>query len=164
MPRILTPYLYLDNKALAEAKLEPKVVEDFVAQELMKLPGIAYAQTRNSLLTGRMAENPLQVQIRRNFHPARSGNIHMVQEPYWFLHSTDEAAKMGLSSLAAIHGSPWAYDTFVPIFFAGHGVPAQKITRRVAPSDIAATLATYLNTKYPSASVGNPLREVLQKK
>ena len=69
---------------------------------------------------------------------------------------------MGIGSIAAIHGSPWVYDTHVPIFFAGHHVPAQTITRLVAPSDIAATIATYLNIKFPSGSIGNPLEEVLE--
>ncbi len=86
----------------------------------------------------------------------------MIQEQYWFLHSTNEAAKMGLGAIAAIHGSPWAYDTYVPIVFAGHHVPAQTITRLVAPSDIAPTIATYLNIKFPSGSIGKPLEEVLE--
>ena len=67
---------------------------------------------------------------------------------------------MGLSGLAAIHGSPWTYDTYVPIFFAGHLVPAQKIERRVSPTDIAPTLSNYLGIKYPSGSIGDPLREI----
>jgi hypothetical protein len=70
---------------------------------------------------------------------------------------------MGIGSIAAIHGSPWAYDTYVPIFFAGKGVLAQKIGRRVAPNDIAATLATYLGVKPPSGSVGSVLTEVLRR-
>ena len=69
---------------------------------------------------------------------------------------------MGVEAVAAIHGSPWVYDTYVPIFFAGHNVPAQTITRAVSPSDIAATIATYLKIKFPSGSIGNPLEEVLQ--
>jgi len=133
----------------------------FVADELMKIPGIAYALTRSDLLAGRITESPIQNQIRRSFHPTRSGNIHMVPEQYWFLHSTEEAEKMGIGSIAAIHGSPWAYDTYVPIFFAGNGVPAQIIGRRVAPTDIAATLAAYLGIKPPSGSVGSVLTEVL---
>jgi predicted AlkP superfamily pyrophosphatase or phosphodiesterase len=157
------PYLYLNLDAIAEAKLDIKEVEHFIAEEVMKIPGIAFAQTRSDLLEGRISNSPLQIQIRRNFHPTRSGNIHMIQEQYWFLHSTDEAAKMGLGAIAAIHGSPWVYDTYVPIFFAGHNVRAQTIARPVAPSDIAATLASYLNIKFPSGSIGNPLEEVLGK-
>jgi predicted AlkP superfamily pyrophosphatase or phosphodiesterase len=155
------PYLYLNLEAIGAAKLDVGVVENFIAEELMKIPGIAFAQTRSDLLAGRISNSPLQIQIRRNFHPTRSGHIHLVQEQYWFLHSTDEASKMGLDSIAAIHGSPWTYDTHVPIFFAGQDVPAQTITRRVEPSDIAATIAAYLNIKIPSGSIGNPLEDVL---
>ena len=68
---------------------------------------------------------------------------------------------MGLEGIAAIHGSPWAYDTFVPIFFAGHRVPRGKVHRSVGPHDIAATIAAYLDIKPPSGSVGTPLVEVL---
>jgi predicted AlkP superfamily pyrophosphatase or phosphodiesterase len=155
------PYLYLNLDAIASAGLNVADVERFVADELIKIPGIAYAQTRSDLLAGRITESPVQNQIRRSFHPTRSGNIHMVPEQYWFLHSTEEAEKMGIGSIAAIHGSPWAYDTFVPIFFAGHSVPAQIIGRRVAPTDIAATVTAYLGVKRPSGSVGHVLTEVL---
>jgi len=156
------PYLYLNLDAIAEAKLDIKEVEHFIAEEVMKIPGIAFAQTRSDLLAGRISNAPLQIQIRRNFHPTRPGHIHMIPEQYWFLHSTDEAEKMGIGSIAAIHGSPWVYDTYVPIFFAGHHVPAQMIARRVSPTDIAPTLAAYLNIKFPSGSIGNPLEEVLE--
>lgn len=154
------PYLYLNLEAVADAGLDVVEVERFVADELIKIPGIAYALSRSDLLAGRITESPVQNQIRRSFHPTRSGNIHMVPEQYWFLHSTEEAEKMGIGSIAAIHGSPWAYDTFVPIFFAGHKVPAQVVGRRVAPTDIAATITAYLGVKPPSGSVGVPLVEV----
>jgi predicted AlkP superfamily pyrophosphatase or phosphodiesterase len=87
--------------------------------------------------------------------------VHLVPNHYWFLHSTDEAKKMGIPALAAIHGSPWAYDTYVPIFFAGGKLEPQTVSRRVSPTDIAPTIAAYLGIKYPSGSVGTPLAEVL---
>jgi hypothetical protein len=129
-------------------------VEHFVAGEMMKVDGIAYAMTRSDLLNGRITESPIQNQIRRSFNPGRSGNIHMVPEHYWFLHSSEETEKMGIEKIAAIHGAPWEYDTYVPIFFAGNGVPAQTIHRLVGPHDIAATIAAYLEIKPPSGSVG----------
>jgi predicted AlkP superfamily pyrophosphatase or phosphodiesterase len=157
------PYLYLNLDAIASAKHDIEEVERFVASEMMKVEGIAYAMTRSGLLAGQITESPIQNQIRRSFHPVRSGNIHMVPEHYWFLHSTEEAEKMGIEKIAAIHGSPWVYDTYVPIFFAGNGVAAQTINRPVGPQDIAATIAAYLEIKPPSGSVGVPLFEVLKK-
>jgi hypothetical protein len=158
------PYLYLNLKAIDEAQLDIEEVEGFVAAEMMKTDGIVYAMTRSDLLAGRITESPIQNQIRRSFHPERSGNIHLVQKHYWFLHSSEEAENMGIEKIAAIHGSPWKYDTYVPIFFAGKGVPAQTINRLVGPQDIAATIAAYLEIKPPSGSVGIPLVEVLDEK
>jgi predicted AlkP superfamily pyrophosphatase or phosphodiesterase len=157
------PYLYLDYAAIRDAQLDPALVERFLAEEAIKIPGITYAMSRSELLSGRFADSPLQRQIRRSFHPGRSGAVHLVQDQFWFMHSTDEAAKLGLTGLAAIHGSPWVYDTYVPIFFAGHGVPARTISRRVATTDIAPTLAALLRIRPPSACLGDPLLEALER-
>jgi predicted AlkP superfamily pyrophosphatase or phosphodiesterase len=116
--------------------------------------------SRSELIDGQYVDAPMQRRIRRSFHLDRSGSVHLVPDQYWFLHSTDEAAKMGLAGLAAIHGSPWAYDTYVPIIFVGHNVKAQKIDRLVSPTDIAPTISNYLGIKYPSGNIGNPLGEV----
>jgi predicted AlkP superfamily pyrophosphatase or phosphodiesterase len=155
------PYLYLNETAIHEAGLDLGEVERFIAREASRLPGIFYALSRSELLDGRVTNAPLQDKIRRSFHLGRSGNVHLVPNHYWFLHSTDEAKKMGIPALAAIHGSPWAYDTYVPIFFAGGKLEPQTISRRVSPTDIAPTIAAYLGIKHPSGSVGTPLAEVL---
>jgi predicted AlkP superfamily pyrophosphatase or phosphodiesterase len=155
------PYLYLDYDAIRDANQDPAQVERFIAAEATKIPGIRYAISRSELLEGRFVDAPIQRQIRRSFHADRSGAVHLVPDQYWFLHSTDEAEKMGVASLAAIHGSPWSYDTYVPIFFAGHEVQAQTIARRVATTDVAPTIAAYLGIKPPSGSIGKPLAEVL---
>jgi len=154
------PYLYLNYKAIKTLDLDVSIVERFIVEELIKTPGISYAMSRSELLEGRYVNTPTQKKIKRNFHIQRSGDIHLIPDQYWFLHSTDEAEKMGLSGLAAIHGSPWAYDTYVPIFIAGHNVPSQLVHRRVSPTDIAPTIANYLGIKIPSGSTGKALREV----
>ena len=63
-------------------------VERFVAREARRVPGIFYAVSRSDILEGRLVDAPLQEKIRRSFSPGRSGNVHLVQNPYWFLHST----------------------------------------------------------------------------
>lgn len=49
---------------------------------------------------------------------------------------------------------------FVPIVFAGNGVPAQRVSRPVETVDIAPTLSAYLGIKPPSGSPGKPPVEV----
>ena len=60
-----------------------------------------------------------------------------------------------------MHGSPYSYDTFVPIMFAGPGVKSSIVNRLVGPEDIAATVTNYLGIKPPSGSIGNVLPEVV---
>ena len=156
------PYLYLNLNAIGQAGLDQAEVERFVAEEATRLPGVMYALTRSDLVAGKLANAPVQQMIRRSFHPERSGHVHLVQDQYWFLHSTEEAEKMGLlQSLAAIHGSPWRYDTYVPIVFAGPGIVRRTVSRRVGPHDIAPTIAAYLGVKPPSGSIGDVLPEVM---
>ncbi len=61
-----------------------------------------------------------------------------------------------------MHGSPWRYDTHVPVIFSGPGMTAQTISRLVHPVDVAPTLAAFLGMSPPAAAQGNPLKEVLK--
>jgi hypothetical protein len=61
-----------------------------------------------------------------------------------------------------MHGSPWEYDTFVPIMFAGADIEKMTVERSVHPVDIAKTLSAIMKIKAPSGAVGNVLYEVIQ--
>ena len=60
-----------------------------------------------------------------------------------------------------MHGSPWRYDTHVPIIFSGPGIDAQTIYRLVRPADVAQTIAVILGMTPPAAANGRLLKEVL---
>ena len=95
--------------------------------------------------------------VLRNHHPARSGDIYVVLEPNWLVNDFD-----GLI-VATTHGSPWRYDTYVPIIFAGMDLTPQVVTREVETVDVAATLSLFLGTKLPSGCIGKALTEVLER-
>ena len=103
------PYIYLNRELIKEKDIDQNELERTISNELMKVKGIATAIPSSDLRSNNLADTPLNRQIRRNFHPKRSGDIYLVQEPNWFLYS-DESLP-----LAAIHGSPWRYDTYVPV-------------------------------------------------
>ena len=149
------PYLYLNRKLISEKGLDQAEVETAVARELVRFDGIAAAVSSTALRTASLPDTLLNRSILRNFHPKRSGDIYLVFEPYVFINDFD-----GLI-VASTHGSPWRYDTYVPVMFAGHGVKPALVSREVAPYDIAPTLAAYMGIKPPSASIGEPLTEVV---
>jgi arylsulfatase A-like enzyme len=149
------PYIYLDHQLIREKGLDLGEVERAVADEMMKFEGIALAISSEDIKNGRLPEAPVIEQIRRNFHPKRSGDIYVLQEPYWYLY-TDESLP-----LCTMHGTPWRYDTYVPIIFAGNNIKSGRVSRLVHPVDIVSTMAVYAGTKLPSGAAGSPLAEVL---
>ena len=153
------PYIYLNEDEIRKTKYSVAEIETAIADEIVKIPGIRAALTRTDLMHETFAPTPLNRKILNNFHPQRSGNIHVIADQFWYFYYEMEPKT---SKIAATHGSPWTYDTYVPIFFAGCNIPAQNIARPVTPYDIAPTIANILEVKPPSGSVGIPLVEVLQ--
>ena len=149
------PYVYLNHKLIRDKGLDQAEVEKVVADELMKFDGVAAAVSSTALRTASLPDTLLNRTILRNFHSKRSGDIYLVFEPNVFINDFD-----GLT-VASTHGSPWRYDTYVPVMFAGAGLQSQSVSRLITPYDIAPTLSAYLGVKPPSAAIGNPLPEVI---
>ncbi len=150
------PYLYLKRDLIREKGLDQGEVERAVAAELVKFPGIALAVSSDALLRGDLADTWRMRAVLRNHDPDRSGDVYVVFAPHTFINDFD-----GLT-VAATHGSPWRYDTHVPVIFAGGGIQAGRVAREVTPYDIAPTLSAWLGISPPSGSSGQPLAEVIR--
>ena len=148
------PYVYLNRDVIRESGLSQAEVESAVAEEVTKLDGVALAVSSTALMEGRVSSTNLTRAILNNHHPKRSGDVFVVFEPQRFINDFD-----GLT-VAATHGSPWRYDTFVPLIFAGAGLQPQRVYRAVQTRDVARTLAAIVGTNLPSGSSGQVLPEV----
>jgi predicted AlkP superfamily pyrophosphatase or phosphodiesterase len=146
------PYLYLNDEKIEAAKIDRIRVVNAITDALTDMEGLALA-VPTSGLTSQQA-NPLVGQVRRNHHVIRSGDIYVIQKPYWFLFDK--------GPVAAMHGSPWRYDTHVPIIFTGPSIQARTVHRVVHPVDVAPTMAALLGITSPGAAQGSPLREVFK--
>lgn len=149
------PYVYLDRELIADKGLDQAQVEQAVAAELARFDGVAAAISSSALRTGSLPDTLVNRAIRYNFHAERSGDIYLVFEPNVFINDFD-----GLT-VASTHGSPWRYDTHVPVIFLGAGLESRRVSRAVTPYDIAPTLSALLGIREPAATIGNPLAEVL---
>jgi predicted AlkP superfamily pyrophosphatase or phosphodiesterase len=144
------PFLYLDVKAISDAKLNKDQVASALAEALTRENGIYLAITPPDL--EKLPDSQLLQQIRNNIHPVRSGDIYIVQDPYWF--------NFDKGPVAGMHGSPWNYDTHVPVIFAGAGMPSKMVFRAIQPADVAPTLAALLGMSSPASAQGKVLPEV----
>ena len=149
------PYVYLNREAIRERGLSQAEVEDAVAEELTKFKGVAMAISSTALMEGRAPETDITRSILNNHHAKRSGDVFVVFEPHHFINDFD-----GLE-VTCTHGSPWRYDTFVPIIFVGPDLQPQRIFREVHTIDVATTLSAIVGTKPPSGASGKVLPEAL---
>lgn len=152
------PYVYLNRSLIRKKGLDLVVVEEAVAEELSRFDGVALAVPSSALRKGMVPDTRIIKSILRNYSPKRSGDVYVVFEPNRFINDFE-----GLT-VATTHGSPWRYDTYVPIMFAGNGIPAQRISRPVETVDVAPTLSILLGAKPPSGSVGVVLEETLKER
>lgn len=146
------PYLYLDHVQIERSGLVLDDVVDTIAQGLANKDGInlAVPRTLQSATTGSGAVG----RIQHNYHPRRSGDVYVAQEPYWFLFER--------GAIGVMHGSPWRYDTHVPIIFAGFGTEQAMAANPVRTVDVAPTLSGLLGIKQPSNARGRVLPEVVR--
>jgi len=150
------PYVYLNRELISSKGLDQAVVEGAVAEEMMKFEGISLAVSSTALMNGQVADTDLNRLILNSHNIKRSGDIFIVYEPHWFINDFD-----GLE-VAATHGSPWRYDTFVPVIFAGAGVKPGRVYREIETVDVASTLSAIVGTNRPSGARGQVLGEVVR--
>jgi predicted AlkP superfamily pyrophosphatase or phosphodiesterase len=150
------PYVYLSTDVKNDREIDQEMLEAAVVEELSKFPGVSLAVSSSALRRGNLPDNDLNRAVINNFNSKRSGDVYVVFEPNWFINDFDSLV------VASTHGSPWNYDTYVPVIFAGASVKAQTVDRAVQTVDVAVTLSAYMGIKPPSGAVGLPLTEVLE--
>ncbi len=148
------PSLYLDLDVISQQGLDAAAVERALAEFVRSQPGIAFAATRSDLLKGSLPDDPVCQRIQMAFHAQRTGHVLFIQDQFWYAYTAPEHD-------AATHGSPYRYDTHVPLIVAGPGIRRGVVHRPVGPEEIAPTLAAYLGIAPPSGSAVTTLCEVL---
>ena len=148
------PYFYLDHALIEEKGHQVAEVQQFLADQLMRIDGIDQVFTASNLVTGNIDNSRLAKLVAQNHHHQRSGDLYLIYNPSVYINDFD-----GLK-VASVHGSPWRYDTHVPIIFAGMELEGRKIATEVTPYAIAPTLSVLLDISFPSSSIGKVLKEV----
>jgi arylsulfatase A-like enzyme len=175
MPGPDLPYVVLDRRSFQQAGVDEKSAEDLVAtllpeavatqkpkvdgplpvqQRLLPPPHVTQVYTRTELAHGQLPPSEWGRLLAHSY--AEHGN--------WFVMVVLDAYQMeGASANAGTtHFSPWSYDRHVPLAFYGAPFLPGEYHERVAPVDLAATLASLAGVNQPSAAVGRVLTEALK--
>ena len=138
-------WILLYPTALAEKKVTAAAAQAVVRAALRSLPFIEAAYTREQLEAGAV-QDELGRRALLSFNRERNGDVFYQTKPYYY-HKTS----------GTTHGTPYNYDTHVPLLWYGAGVPAGVRTERVGVDDLAPTLARILGLPAPPRSEGRIL-------
>ncbi|MEI6409410.1 MAG: alkaline phosphatase family protein [Bacteroidota bacterium] len=149
--------VWLNWDALDGIDQDADQIEELIVDYLREQPGIYDAFSKEDLLL-LPADYPFVSEIRRGINPHRSGDIIFQLDPAW--HPDDQLFKLG----GATHGSPYPYDTHVPLLWYGWKVKPGETFDPVSVTDIAPTLSAMLRIMEPNGCTGKVIPTVMPKK
>jgi predicted AlkP superfamily pyrophosphatase or phosphodiesterase len=144
------PAAYLNYQLINEHKLNLEEVQAVAAAAVRELPHIYRVYTRSELRKGGGIDDMVDRRVRNGFHYQRASDLFIVSEPYWLFESSGTS-----------HGTPYNYDSHVPVVFFGPGIKPGRYNAHAAVNDIAPTLATMLDVETPAGASGRVLTEML---
>jgi predicted AlkP superfamily pyrophosphatase or phosphodiesterase len=148
------PNLHLDYALIDKSGLRRDEVETAAARFLLDQNGIAQVYTRTQFESGAVADTRIATLMRRAWNRQLSGDLMLVTKPYWYF---------GKGSSGTSHGSPYAYDTNVPLIIMGRPwIKPGAYGQYAEVVDIAPTLAHLLHLRPPAAAEGRVLTETLR--
>src|SRR5262249_17885845 len=95
--------------------------------------------------------DPIKRKIAHSIPPHPEGDIFVVPKKFSVF---DEKSPAGFGTS---HGTPWDYDTSVPVLILGGSVPNQEITEPLGARRVTATIAALLRIPPPARAHVAPL-------
>ncbi len=144
--------VYFDASIIERRKVSTEELERAACLAALKNPGIAACFTSSQLISGALPSTIIARSVANGFYARRNGNIVVVPQPFHFFSEGS----------GTTHGTPYSYDTHVPVIFYGAGIHAGIYYGVSSPADIAPTLAALLKIEIPSNSSGRILSEAIR--
>ena len=141
------------NKALIKSKgLDVTKVKQEFKDFLMTQEQVKRVYTEEEILANSGNDFYLNT-IAKGYDPSQNGDLVVLDKPGYI-----EYGAKGTS-----HGTPYSYDTHVPLLFYGWKIKKGATHDRKEITQIAPTLAQKLQITFPNATEGKVLLEVLDK-
>lgn len=134
--------VYLDRELVKEEGLSVEEMQYEASRFLLQFEGVLSTNTAYNFMNEGY-ESGLQAMYQRGFQYERSGDVFIQLKAGWL----DSDYPTGTS-----HGSPYNYDTHVPLLFYGWNIPQGASARESTVPQIAPTLSILLDVSLPSGT------------
>jgi len=157
--RIVGNELYFSPGVYGQLRQDPAAMKALL-DAAQSLPGVAAVYRAEELSGGGKTLSETRRAVELNYFAGRSGDLYILQRPYWLTESSAEGTKRYTGTG---HGTPYYYDQRVPLVFMGFGIAPGEYFEEVTPADIAPTLGA-LTAVTLATSDGRVLAEALEKR
>ena len=157
--RIAGNDVYFAPGVYAKLQGNPAAMSAVIAAAL-GMPGVESIYRQEDLADASKSLSATRTAFALSYHAGRSGDLFVLQKPYWL---TDSSAEGSKRYTGTGHGTPYYYDQHVPILFMGFGVQPGEYFGAITPADIAPTFAALTGVTL-STRDGRVLAEMLQKR
>ncbi len=145
--------VFLNRELVLQKKISLEEIQQKARDFLLTQKGISQAITSTELSKQIQRTGFMQL-VQNGFNPKLSPDVAFLFQSGYM----DSYYKKG----GTAHGTPYTYDTQVPLLFFGKNISKGNTHRRVEITDIAATLASLLHLQQPSGCIGNPIIEIFE--
>jgi predicted AlkP superfamily pyrophosphatase or phosphodiesterase len=139
--QVFLNHQFIETKKISLDTVLMDVVYYF--KNVMEVSEVITAQTLNN---NQFTEGVCYM-MQQGFNTKRSGDVLINYLPGYINHP----------ATGTTHGSPYSYDTHVPLIFYGWTIKHGSSVNPVFITDIAPTLATMLNIPFPNGCKGKPI-------
>jgi len=154
----MTGGLTLDYAAAEVKGVSRDTLEQAASHVLMAQSAMNYVFTRTQLEAGNMPDTRIGKLVIRSWDRHAAIDLVTILKPFNYFQS-----KTTKTPVACSHGTPYSYDTNVPLMIQGAAwIKPGRYTAPAEVVDIAPTLSAILNTRPPSAAEGRALTEAIK--
>jgi predicted AlkP superfamily pyrophosphatase or phosphodiesterase len=143
--------IYLNHELIEDARIPLDEFQDKVATFLLQFEGVTNAVTSHTLQTTSFQDGIFR-KIQNGYHQKRSGDIIISLTPGWTEKNNNNS----------LYNSSATGDNHVPLLWYGWKIGRSTVLRPVSLTDIAPTLAFFLDISWPNASSGEIILEVVR--
>jgi hypothetical protein len=143
--------IYLNHQLIEDSRLSLEEVQDQVARFMIQMNGVSNAVQSYVLQRNQFTDGVLQ-KVQNSYYQKRSGDVILYLTPGYVEHST----LGGGGDFAEFQYAP-----HVPLIFYGWKVNRVTIPYKVSPTDVATSIASFLEISMPENATGNVITDVV---
>jgi len=142
--------IYLNHQLIEDSNLSLNEVQDQVARFMVQMAGVSNAVQSYVLQQNYFTDGVLH-RIQNSYYQKRSGDVILYLTPGWVEHSNVGSAF-----------SEFRYAPHVPMIFYGWKINRVSIPYRVSPTDVATSLASFLELSMPDNATGSVITDLIK--